>query len=141
MNLTEIKILVIDDMSTMRKIICKIVKEMGIAQVSDAQDGNDAWAKILAADPGYDLIISDWNMPNCTGIELLKLVRSDAKYKAVPFVLLTAEAEAHQVGEALKQGVTAYIVKPFTPDTLKQKLMGILGKANKAAYLTVAEKV
>jgi two-component system chemotaxis response regulator CheY len=133
MNLANVRILVIDDMNTMRKIICKTVRDMGVGVVSDAQDGDDAWAKIQAAEPAFDLILSDWNMPNCTGMELLKRVRADLKLKTTPFVLLTAEAEAHQVGEALNQGVSGYIVKPFTPEILKQKLMVILSKMKAAA--------
>lgn len=116
------KILVIDDMMTMRKIVIKNLKELGYTDIIEAADGNLGWTALTAAEPPVQLVISDWNMPNCSGLELLKKVRADAKYAKVPFVLLTAEAEAAQVKEALVAGVTNYILKPFTADSLKQKL-------------------
>ena len=116
------RILVIDDMMTMRKIVAKNLKELGFHDIQDAADGNLGWQALTASNPPIQLIISDWNMPNCSGLELLKKVRADSKYAKLPFVLLTAEAEATQVKEALVAGVTNYIIKPFTGDTLKQKL-------------------
>ena len=116
------RILVIDDMMTMRKIVNKNLKELGFTDLQEAADGNLAWTALTAANPPIQLIISDWNMPNCSGLELLKKVRADAKYAKVPFIMLTAEAEATQVKEAVISGVTNYIIKPFTADALKQKL-------------------
>ncbi|MGZ3652745.1 MAG: response regulator [Bdellovibrionota bacterium] len=116
------RILIVDDMTTMRKIVKKIVTEMEFFDIQDAADGKLAWDILSTANPPIDLIISDWNMPNCTGLELLKKVRADEKLKKTPFVMLTAEAEAHQIKEALLAGVTNYIIKPFTPETLKAKL-------------------
>lgn len=128
----QMKVLVVDDMRAMRKIITKVIKEMGVGEILDAEDGNLAWKHITEAETPFHLIISDWNMPNCTGIELLKKVREDSKFKNLPLILLTAEAEAHQVSEAVKLGVSGYIVKPFTPDILKQKLTALFAKTKAA---------
>lgn len=116
------RVLIVDDMLTMRKIVEKTVREIGFTDVLSAADGQKAWESLQSAQPPVGLIISDWNMPNCTGIDLLKRVRSDSRFKALPFVLLTAESEAKQVLEAMKTGVDNYIVKPFTADILKKKL-------------------
>lgn len=116
------RILVIDDMMTMRKIIAKNLKELGFNDIQDAADGNLGWKALTEANPSIQLVISDWNMPNCSGLELLKKVRADQKFAKLPFIMLTAEAEASQVKEALTAGVTNYILKPFTADALKQKL-------------------
>lgn len=120
------KVLVVDDMSTMRKIVMKIVKELGFTTIHEACDGNEAWRMIN--DPGdvpYGLIISDWNMPNCTGLEFLKRLRADQKVSKTPFILVTAEAEGHQVAEAVKSGVDQYVVKPFSRDALQAKLEAV----------------
>lgn len=129
----DIKIIILDDMSTIRKIVKKTLKEMGFNNITEAVDGNDAWTHLNAAVTPFDLIISDWNMPNCTGIELLKRVRADQRYAKTPFILLTAEVEAHQVSEALKEGVSNYIVKPFAAETLKQKIEQTHKKVTSAA--------
>lgn len=115
------KVLVVDDMSTMRKLVTKACNTMGLENITEAEDGAVAWQKIQT-EGDYNLIISDWNMPNCTGIELLKRVRMDAQFKKLPFVLLTAETEAKQITEAIQAGVSNYIIKPFTPESLKEKL-------------------
>lgn len=127
------KVLVVDDMLTMRKIVTKIVREIGFTDVIEASDGNEAWEKVQAG--GIGLIISDWNMPNCTGLEFLKRVRAEAKFKATPFILVTAEAEKTQVAEAVQSGVDQYVVKPFTKDALVVKLEMVHKKylAKKAA--------
>ena len=114
------KVLVVDDMLTMRKIVAKIMRELGFTDIHEALDGDEAWAKVQAED--YGLIISDWNMPKCSGLEFLKKIRSDEKFAKTPFVLVTAEAESHQVAEAIKSGVDQYVVKPFSRDSLKIKL-------------------
>jgi two-component system chemotaxis response regulator CheY len=116
------KFLVIDDMMTMRKIVTKNLKDLGYNDIVEAADGNLGWAALDTANPPIQAVISDWNMPNCSGLELLKKVRADARFAKLPFVMLTAEAEAAQVKEALVAGVTNYIIKPFTPEMLKVKL-------------------
>jgi two-component system, chemotaxis family, chemotaxis protein CheY len=116
------RVLVVDDMMTMRKIVAKACKDIGFTDILEAADGQKAWEALQASTPQVGLVISDWNMPNCTGLDLLKRVRSDSRFSKVPFVLLTAESEGHQVAEAVKSGVDSYIVKPFTPDLLQKKL-------------------
>lgn len=116
------RILILDDMMTMRKIVTKNLKEIGFTDIQEAADGNIGWDVLTKSSPPVQLIVSDWNMPNFSGLELLKKVRADASYGKVPFLLLTAEAEAHQVKEAVLAGVTNYIIKPFTAETLKLKL-------------------
>lgn len=115
------KILIVDDMLTMRKLVKKACTSMGFTQIEEAEDGQKAWEKLQTSE-GINLIISDWNMPNCTGLEFLKRVRADSKFKKLPFVLLTAEAEVSQIAEAVQAGVSNYIVKPFTQEILQAKL-------------------
>jgi two-component system chemotaxis response regulator CheY len=125
------KVLVVDDMMTMRKLVRKCLTDLGFTSVEEAADGQLAWAK-LNETPDFGLIVSDWNMPNCTGLELLKKVRADSKLKALPFVLLTAEGEAQQVKEAVGAGVDGYILKPFTAENLKEKLEAVHAKKGAA---------
>lgn len=128
------KVLVVDDMSTMRKIVIKIVKDLGFTDIHEAADGNEAWKHISnAGEVPFGLVISDWNMPNCTGLEFLKRIRSDQKISKTPFILVTAEAEGHQVAEAVKAGVDQYVVKPFSRDSLRDKLEAMHKKVSKAA--------
>lgn len=115
------KILIVDDMMTMRKLVKKNLSTMGYATFEEAEDGQKAWAK-LNEHTDVGLIVSDWNMPNCNGLDLLKRVRSDARFRALPFVLLTAEGEVSQVTAALTAGVDNYVLKPFTFESLKEKL-------------------
>ena len=118
----DTKVLVVDDMMTMRKIVSKTLKEIGLTDITEAKDGALAWEAINSAAPPFGLIVSDWNMPNCTGIELLKRVRGDKRFAHLPFLLVTAEAEKHQIVEALSLGVSGYIIKPFTAETIKAKI-------------------
>lgn len=121
----NMKILLIDDFSTMRRIIKNLLKDIGYTIVDEAEDGAVALKK-LQEEP-FDFVISDWNMPNMTGIELLKAVRADDKLKDIPFLMVTAEAKPENVTEALSAGVSNYIVKPFTSAILKEKIDKILG--------------
>jgi two-component system chemotaxis response regulator CheY len=122
------KILIVDDMMTMRKLIAKTCKDLGFSDLIEATDGAVAWQTIVSTEPSFGLVISDWNMPNSTGLDLLKRVRADSRFQALPFLMVTAEAEAHQVSEALKAGVDSYVVKPFTADALKGKLEAVYQK-------------
>lgn len=126
------RILVADDMMTMRKLVVKSLKEMGFTDFVEAADGRLAWEALSGANPPIGLIISDWNMPNSTGVDLLRRVRAESKYKHLPFVLVTAEAEKTQVAEAVQAGVTNYVVKPFTTETLKDKLLAAHKKVSGA---------
>jgi two-component system, chemotaxis family, chemotaxis protein CheY len=121
---TSIKILVVDDFATMRRIVKSNLKQMGFSKIFEAEDGVSALEELKKEK--VDLIISDWNMPNMTGLELLKAVRSDEGLKQIPFVMVTAEGQQGNVMEAVKAGVTNYVVKPFTPATLEEKLKKVL---------------
>lgn len=116
------RVLVVDDMMTMRKLVIKSLREIGFTDFIEAADGRLGWEQLSGSNPPVGLIVSDWNMPNATGIDLLKRVRAESKYKHLPFVLITAESEKTQVAEAVQAGVTNYIVKPFTTDIVKEKL-------------------
>ena len=120
----SMKILVVDDFSTMRRIIKNILKQIGFTNVDEAENGQAALAKI--GDGGnYDFVISDWNMPEMTGIELLRQVRANEATKDLPFLMVTAEAKKENVVEAVKAGVNNYIVKPFTAEVLQEKISKI----------------
>ncbi|NPB08999.1 MAG: response regulator [Thermodesulfobacteria bacterium] len=123
---TNMRVLVVDDFATMRRIIKNILLQLGFKNIIEADDGTTAWEILDKGEP-VDLIISDWNMPKMTGIELLKKVRSDDRFKDLPFLMVTAEAQKENIVEAVKYRVSQYIVKPFTPETLKEKLEKIFG--------------
>ena len=108
-------------MKTMRKIGMKSCKALNFSDFVEAEDGQKAW-EVLNDNPDVGLIISDWNMPNCTGLEFLKRVRADSRFKELPFLMVTAENEASQVKEAITAGVSNYLVKPFDPPSLQAKL-------------------
>ena len=116
----NMKILVVDDMSTMRRIVKNIMKQIGFANVEEAENGKDAFDKLKAESFGF--VISDWNMPVMTGIELLRAIRADDKLKALPVLMVTAEAQKENLVEAIQAGVSNYIVKPFTAEVLQEKM-------------------
>jgi two-component system chemotaxis response regulator CheY len=121
------KILVVDDSSTMRRIIVNTLARLGYKDVVQGADGQEAW-EALQANPDIGVVITDWNMPNMNGLELVKKIRAQDKYKAMPIIMVTTEGGKKEVIIALKAGVNNYIVKPFTPQVLKEKLEGVLGK-------------
>jgi len=114
------KFLVVDDFSTMRRIVRNLLKELGFTNVDEAEDGVAALQK-LKGEP-FDFVVSDWNMPNMTGIDLLKAIRADAGLKHLPVLMVTAEAKKENIIEAAKAGASGYVVKPFTAATLDEKL-------------------
>jgi two-component system chemotaxis response regulator CheY len=116
----NMKILVVDDMSTMRRIVKNIMKQLGFAKVEEAENGQDALDKLRAEPFGF--VISDWNMPVMTGIDLLRAIRADDKLKDIPVLMVTAEAQKENLVEAIKAGVSNYIVKPFTAEVLQEKM-------------------
>jgi two-component system chemotaxis response regulator CheY len=122
----NIKILVVDDFATMRKVVRNLLKQGGYENIVEAEDGVTA-LKVLKSQK-IDFVISDWNMPNMTGLELLKAVRADEELKATPFLMVTAEALQDNVIAAVKAGVSNYIVKPFTAEVLNDKIKKILEK-------------
>jgi two-component system chemotaxis response regulator CheY len=119
------RVLVVDDMMTMRKLVSKACTEIGFTDISQANNGATAWEAITNAKPPFGLIISDWNMPDSTGLDLVKRIRSDSRFSKLPFLMVTAETEQAQVAEALKAGVDNYVVKPFDKGTLTKKLEDI----------------
>ncbi len=122
---TSITILVVDDFATMRRIVKGNLKQLGFSKIVEAEDGRIALEELKKNK--IDLIISDWNMPNMNGLELLKAVKGDESFKKIPFVMVTAEGQKSNVMEAVKAGVSNYVVKPFTPETLEEKLKKVLG--------------
>lgn len=116
-------VLVVDDMLTMRKLVMKSLKDMGFTSFVEASDGAIAWQHLTSIENKIGLIISDWNMPNCSGLDLLKRVRNNDKFKKTPFFLVTAESEKEQVIEALRSGVSGYLIKPFDTKVLKEKII------------------
>jgi two-component system chemotaxis response regulator CheY len=117
---TNMRVLVVDDFSTMRRIVKNILRQLGFNNVVEADDGTTAW-EVLNKDH-IDFIISDWNMPQMTGIELLRKVRASEQFGHLPFLMVTAEAQQENIIEAAQAKVSNYIVKPFTADTMKQKI-------------------
>jgi two-component system chemotaxis response regulator CheY len=116
----NMRFLVVDDFATMRRIVRNLLKELGFTNVEEAEDGQVALTKLKSQ--RFDFIISDWNMPNMTGIELLRAVRSEPQLKALPFMMITAEAKRENIIEAAMAGASGYIVKPFTAATLEEKM-------------------
>ncbi|WP_333652322.1 chemotaxis response regulator CheY [Dissulfurispira sp.] len=122
-----IKVLVVDDFPTMRRIVKNLLKQIGFENIDEAEDGVQALNKLKSGN--YGLVVSDWNMPNMEGIDLLRNIRQEAEpLKNIPFLMVTAEAEKGKVIEAIKAGVDNYIVKPFTAEVLKEKLEKIADK-------------
>ena len=116
----NMKILIVDDFSTMRRIIKNLLRDLGFNNTSEADDGTTALPMLQSG--GYDLLITDWNMPGMQGIDLLKHVRADDSLNGLPVLMVTAEQKRDQIVEAAQAGVNGYIVKPFTAQTLKEKL-------------------
>jgi two-component system chemotaxis response regulator CheY len=127
------KILVVDDMAMMRKVVIKCCKDIGFTDFVEAGDGNEGWAALQKADSAVGIVFSDWNMPNCTGLDFLKKVRNDDKLKALPFIMLTAETEESLVAEAVKSGASNFISKPFTKDIILEKLTAVSDKLGNLA--------
>jgi two-component system, chemotaxis family, chemotaxis protein CheY len=121
---SPIKYLVVDDFSTMRRIVKNLLQELGYQNVQEADDGKTAWPMLQTG--SFDFVITDWNMPLMPGLDLLKAIRADEKLKGLPVLMVTAEAKREQIVEAVQAGVSGYVVKPFTAEILKQKLDKIL---------------
>ncbi len=125
----NIKVLVVDDFSTMRRIVKNLLKQLGYINIEEAEDGAQAYSKLKNG--GFGFVVSDWNMPNMDGLGLLKKMRSDEELKDVPVLMVTAEAEKDKVVTAIQAGVNNYIVKPFTGEVLKEKIDKIFEKIGK----------
>ncbi len=116
----DMKILVVDDFSTMRRIIKNLLRELGFNNIAEADDGSTALPMLQMGH--FDFLITDWNMPKMPGIELLRAVRADQRLASLPVLLVTAEARREQIIEAAQAGVNGYIVKPFSAETLQEKI-------------------
>ena len=116
----DTKFLVVDDMATMRRIIKTLLDQLGYKNIDEAEDGKEALNKLKAQK--YDFVITDWNMPNMTGLELVQEIRKEPDLKHLPVLMVTAEAKKENVIAAIKAGVNNYVVKPFTAETLKEKI-------------------
>ena len=120
------KVLEVDDFATMRRIVRNILKQLGFTNIVEADDGTTA-LEIMNTDK-IDLVLCDWNMPKVSGLDLLKQMKADSDLKNIPFLMITAEAQKQNIIEAVKTGVSNYIVKPFTADTISEKLKKIFGE-------------
>jgi len=122
----NMRFLVVDDFNTMRRIVRNLLKELGFNNVEEAEDGVDALGKLKAG--GFDFVISDWNMPNMDGLQLLQTIRADATLGKLPVLMVTAEAKKENIIAAAQAGASGYVVKPFTAATLEEKLGKIFEK-------------
>ena len=120
----NMKILVVDDMSTMRRIVKNILKQLGFNNLEEAENGQEALTKLKA--DTYGFVVSDWNMPIMMGIDMLRAIRADEKLKKIPVLMVTAEAQKENLMEAVQAGVSNYVVKPFTAETMQEKINKIL---------------
>lgn len=127
----NMKILIVDDFSTMRRIVKNLLGELGFSNTLEADDGNTALP--ILRQGGVDFLVTDWNMPGMTGLELLKAIRTDDKLKTLPVLMVTAESKREQIVEAAQAGVNGYIVKPFTAATLREKIDKIFERIQAAA--------
>ena len=125
------RILIVDDFSTMRRIIRNLLADLGFNNTVEAEDGHSALA--VLRQEAVELVVTDWNMPGMTGIELLRAIRADARLRALPVLMVTAEAKREQIVEAAQAGVNGYIIKPFTAQTLAEKLDRIFERLGNAA--------
>lgn len=124
----NMKILVVDDFSTMRRIVKNLLRDLGFTNTAEADDGSTAWP--MLQNGNYDFLVTDWNMPGMTGIELLQKVRADDRLKTLPVLMVTAEAKRDQIVAAAQAGVNGYVVKPFTAAALKEKIEKIFERVD-----------
>ena len=122
----NMSILVVDDFSTMRRIVKNLLGELGFTNISEADDGKTALP--ILEKGGIDFLVTDWNMPGMPGIDLLKAVRANPELESLPVLMVTAEAQREQIMEAAQAGVNGYVVKPFTAETLKEKVDGVFAR-------------
>ena len=127
----NMRILIVDDFSTMRRIIKNLLNDLGYTNTAEAEDGNSALTALSQG--SFEFVVTDWNMPGMTGIELLKAIRADDRYKTLPVLMVTAEAKREQIIEAAQNGVNGYIIKQFTAQTLEEKLGKIFERLGAAA--------
>ena len=126
---TSLKYLVVDDFATMRKVVRSTLRELGIENLDEAEDGQQALSILKKG--GFGFVVSDWNMPNMQGIDLLRAIRADPDLRRIPVLMVTAENKRENILEAAHAGVNGYIVKPFTADTMREKLEAIFARLQK----------
>jgi two-component system, chemotaxis family, chemotaxis protein CheY len=124
----NMKILVVDDFSTMRRIVKNLLRDLGFTNTQEADDGTTAWPMLESGN--FDFVVTDWNMPGMTGIELLQKIRADDRLKTMPVLMVTAEAKRDQIVAAAQAGVNGYVVKPFTAAALKEKIEKIFERVD-----------
>ena len=122
--MADLKILAVDDSATMRRILKNTLSRAGYTDVVEAEDGVDAWSKLQSGE--FNFIITDWNMPNMSGLEFVNAVRESEKFKQIPIIMVTTRSVKDDIILAMKAGANNYVVKPFTPDTLKGKIDKVL---------------
>lgn len=127
MDKDKLKILIVDDFATMRRIVRGLLKDLGYSNFEEAEDGVEALKKLRAEK--FHFVVTDWNMPNLSGIELLRHIRSDNDLKSLPVLMVTAEAKKENIVEAAQAGASGYVIKPFTAATLNEKLTKIFSRA------------
>jgi len=127
----NLKILIVDDYSTMRRIVKNLLNDLGFTNTTEADDGRSAWPMLQNGD--FDFVVTDWNMPGMTGIDLLKAIRGEPRLAKLPVLMVTAEAQRDQIIAAAQAGVNGYIIKPFTAVTLKEKIDKIFQRVNTTA--------
>lgn len=120
------KILLVDDSNTMRRIEKNTLEKMGYTDITEAQDGAEAVKRVAAG--GFQLVLMDWNMPNMTGIDALKAIKADPAHKSLPVIMVTSESEKSRIMEAIQSGAASYVVKPFQADTLQDKINAVMGR-------------
>lgn len=133
-DVTNLKILVVDDVQLMRKMVVKTCQDLGLNQFVEFENGFEAWEGLVSAfvkGQPFDIVISDITMPHMTGIDFLKKVRADARFKTLPFIMVTAESEKHMIMDAIQAGVSQYLMKPFAPNALSEKLNSIMDQMKK----------
>jgi two-component system, chemotaxis family, chemotaxis protein CheY len=127
----NMRILIVDDFSTMRRIVKNLLNDLGFTNTAEAEDGASGLAALKASK--FDFVVTDWNMPGMNGIDFLRAIRADATYGKIPVLMVTAEAKREQIIEAAQAGVNGYIIKPFTAQTLEEKLNKIFERLSAAA--------
>lgn len=127
----NLKILIVDDFSTMRRIVKNLLHDLGYQHTSEADDGKTAWQILQTT--SFDFVVTDWNMPGMTGIDLLRNIRAEPRLASMPVLMVTAEAQREQIIDAAKAGVNGYIIKPFTAVTLKEKIDKIFQRIAESA--------
>lgn len=127
----NMRILIVDDFSTMRRIVKNLLNDLGFTNTAEAEEGASALARLRAET--FDFVVTDWNMPGVTGIELLKAIRADPQLTKLPVLMVTAEAKREQIIEAAQAGVNGYIIKPFTAQTLQEKLSKVFERLGATA--------